>query len=291
MKIYTYEDRKKEPVYSKMLIAGFPGAGKTHLLYTLDPKKTVFIDLEAGDLTVKDWTGDYTLRPKTWQEMRDIAVFFGGPNPNAVEKLKYITEEEIPYSQEHYDRVVKDFGEIGAKMKEDCETLFIDSMSDASKLCKRYTDAHPTSITKNGEFNGIGSYGMTKEELYNIVDTFQKTREKNIIMLAQIGQKEDEYGKTHAYVDVEGSFKTTFPHMPDHVFYLEEVHDEDSSWRQIVTSGLKLKAKGLKLKTRVSGVLSEIERPDLGYLINKIKENKKIKEPKTEKKEEENGSK
>ena len=64
----------------KAVIFGKSGIGKTSLLMTLDPSTTLFIDLEAGDLAVEQWPGD-TIRPRTWEECRDLAVFIGGPNP------------------------------------------------------------------------------------------------------------------------------------------------------------------------------------------------------------------
>ena len=64
----------------KAAIFGKSGIGKTSLLWTLDPQTTLFIDLEAGDLAIEGWTGD-TIRPRTWEECRDFAVFIGGSNP------------------------------------------------------------------------------------------------------------------------------------------------------------------------------------------------------------------
>lgn len=275
MKIIKPEDRAQEPVYSKGLIVGLPGAGKTYLLKTLDPKSTLFIDFEAGDMTVKDFPVEYTLRPKTWEDLRDIAVFFCGVNENAKEELKYKEDKYIPYSKKHYDYVVEKYKDDFAGLKDNVKTIFIDSMTDASKLCKRYTDAHPTSETDKGKFNAMSSYGLTKEELYNLVDTFQKTRNMNIWMLAQIGSKTDEFGKEVFFVDMEGSFKSTFPYMPDHVFYIERVEKEGTSWRQMLTSGNVSFINGLKLKSRAD--LEAIERPDLTYLMEKIKAQKTIK--------------
>ena len=40
----------------------------------------LFVDLEAGDLAVKDWRGE-CVRPTTWPEFRDLVVFLAGPNP------------------------------------------------------------------------------------------------------------------------------------------------------------------------------------------------------------------
>ena len=60
----------------KAAIFGRSGIGKTSLLWTLDPGTTLFFDLEAGDLAIEGWSGD-TLRPRTWEECRDFAVFIG----------------------------------------------------------------------------------------------------------------------------------------------------------------------------------------------------------------------
>src|SRR5690606_33546767 len=64
----------------KGVIFGRSGIGKTSLLWTLNASTTLFLDLEAGDLAVEGLEID-TLRPRTWMECRDFAVFIGGPNP------------------------------------------------------------------------------------------------------------------------------------------------------------------------------------------------------------------
>ena len=74
---------------------GISGIGKTTLLWTLPSGETLFLDLEAGDLAVEGWPGD-TIRPRTWQECRDFAVFIGGANP--------ALRDDQPYSQAHYRR-------------------------------------------------------------------------------------------------------------------------------------------------------------------------------------------
>ena len=78
--IISADERLKETKGIKGCIFGKSGIGKTSLLWTLPAEKTLFFDLEAGDLAIEGWQGD-TIRPRTWQDCRDIAAFIGGPNP------------------------------------------------------------------------------------------------------------------------------------------------------------------------------------------------------------------
>lgn len=78
--IITADQRLAERRGVKGVLVGKSGIGKTSQLWTLKPTATLFFDLEAGDLAVEGWAGD-TIRPRTWQECRDFAVYIGGPNP------------------------------------------------------------------------------------------------------------------------------------------------------------------------------------------------------------------
>jgi len=80
MKIITADERMREKAGVKMLLVGPAKIGKTTQLRTLDPERTLFVDLEAGDLAVRDVRVD-ALRPQTWEQCRDLACFLTGPNP------------------------------------------------------------------------------------------------------------------------------------------------------------------------------------------------------------------
>ena len=81
MTIITADQRLAEKRGAKILIVGPTGVGKTSLLRTLDPTRTLFVDIEAGDLSVLDLAVD-TIRVDDWGAARDIACRIGGPNPS-----------------------------------------------------------------------------------------------------------------------------------------------------------------------------------------------------------------
>ena len=66
--IISADERLKETRVIKCCIFGASGIWKTILLLTLDPKTTLFFDLEAGDLAVEGWSGD-TIRPVSYTHL------------------------------------------------------------------------------------------------------------------------------------------------------------------------------------------------------------------------------
>ena len=123
MKIISAGERMAERGGIKAVILGPSGIGKTTLLKTLDAKTTLFFDLEAGDLAVEGWQGD-AIRPRTWDECRNLAALIAGPNP--------ALRPEQNYSQAHFDHVNSDGA---AATFEDYSTIFIDSITVAGRLC------------------------------------------------------------------------------------------------------------------------------------------------------------
>jgi hypothetical protein len=111
-----------------MLIVGPAKIGKTSLLRTVDPKRVLFIDLEAGDLAVKDVPVD-TLRPQTWEECRDLACVLTGPNPSL--------PATACYSAAHYEAVKPAFKDLAL---DKYDTFFIDSITVAGRLCFRWSE-------------------------------------------------------------------------------------------------------------------------------------------------------
>jgi ABC-type cobalamin/Fe3+-siderophores transport system ATPase subunit len=70
-RIILAADRTASPRGAKVVVLGPPGVGKTTQLRTLDLPSTLFVDVEAGDLSVQDVSVD-TFKPRTWSQCRDL---------------------------------------------------------------------------------------------------------------------------------------------------------------------------------------------------------------------------
>jgi ABC-type phosphate transport system ATPase subunit len=118
MKIIGANERLAEPRGVKALIVGPTGVGKTSLLRTLDPVRTLFVDIEAGDLSVQDVPVD-AIRVDDWPTARDLACRIGGPNSSF--------PPTACYSEAHYQAVGGALDNLDRY-----DTVFVDSITAAS---------------------------------------------------------------------------------------------------------------------------------------------------------------
>jgi len=127
MKIITGDERLAERRGAKALIVGPVGIGKTSLLRSLpDIAGTLFVDIEAGDLSVIDVPVP-TIRLDDWQAARNLACRIGGPNPSF--------PPTACYSPAHFEAV-------GGWLEglDQIKTLFIDSITALSRLSFRHAE-------------------------------------------------------------------------------------------------------------------------------------------------------
>lgn len=257
MKIIPASERLKESRGVKALIVGPAGIGKTSLLRTLDPSKTLFVDLEAGDLAVQDVNVD-TLRPQTWEDCRSLACFLSGPNP--------ALPPTAVYSQAHFDDVSAQFA--GTNLDK-YETYFIDSITVAGRLCFRWAEQQPESFTERGKKDVRGTYGLMGREMIAWLNQLQFCRGKNVIFVGILQKVVDEFNATHWELQIEGS-KTSkeLPGIVDQISTMQYVDFGDGKpVRALVCT--QPNQWNYPAKDR-AGRLEQIEQPHLGKWLAKL---------------------
>jgi hypothetical protein len=258
-KIITADERLAEQAGIKGVIFGSSKIGKTSLLWTLDPKNTLFLDLEAGGLSVQGWKGD-SIEVRKWTYARDLAAFIGGPNP--------ALRDDQPYSQAHYDAVLKEFGDPSQLSK--YKTLFVDSITVAGRLCFQWAKGQPQAFSeRSGRPDMRGAYGLHGQEMIGWLSQLQHTKGKNIWFVGLLDKKIDDFNRVQWAPQIEGA-KTglELPGIVDEVVSMVEmVKDDGSAYRAFVCQTPN--AWGYPAGDR-SGTLGLVEPPHLGKLMEKI---------------------
>ena len=180
MKIISAEERLGSDFGAKVMLLGESGIGKTSQLLTLDQEKTLFVNIEAGDLSVRNFKG-VTLETETWQDCKDIAVLLGGPNVS-------IVSENLSYGQTHYNNALKRFPNL-KDINNTYDNLFVDSISVASRLCFSWCEQQPDAETKGGTPNTLKIYGKLKTEMIQWATHLQHVKNKNVILVFLIKLK------------------------------------------------------------------------------------------------------
>ena len=256
--IITAAQRAKERTGVKLAMFGPFGVGKTWQLNTLPLDSTLFIDVEAGDLAVKDWAGD-TLRPKSWTEFRDIACYLGGAN--------VALPPEAPFSEAHFRHVCDVYGDPEQLAKYD--TYFVDSLTVLSRWCLAWAKTQPAAFSeRTGKPDMRGAYGLLAAELLGTLTHLQHARGKHVIYVAILDEKTDEFNRRYWSPQIEGGKTATeLPGIVDEVVTLAQVPGEDGTlFRAFVAHNGN--PYGFPAKDR-SGALDLLEPPDLGALIAK----------------------
>src|SRR3546814_20337755 len=88
LRIITAEERLSRKPKINVALFGPSGVGKTFQAQTLDPETTLFMDLEAGTLSLQNWRGDVidvhkeaaALGVHPWEFARALACLLCGPD-------------------------------------------------------------------------------------------------------------------------------------------------------------------------------------------------------------------
>jgi hypothetical protein len=287
MKIISADERLAETHYPKILIAGPAGIGKTSLLRTLSPveqKRTLFIDVEAGDLAVQDVPVS-AIRPEDgeswkWLDLRNLACLVSGPDASVPEGL--------PYSQQHYDKMVETYGQSIDLKKFDI--LFIDSITVAARLCLRWAMQQPEAFTDKGKVDTRGGYGLLGREMIMWLSRLQQTRGKAVVFVAILENAKDANGWPAWEIQMDGSKAgRELPGIVDQVIAMGMVphplgekkpEDAPDTVRAFLCTLEADNFVGFIPKDR-SGLLSAYERPDLSALFAKLTAKTSEQEPET----------
>lgn len=271
IKIIKADERQKLVPKINIALFGPSGVGKTTLARTLDPKSTLFVDLEAGTLAIQGWAGDVldvrataqALGAHPWEIARALALYVGGHDPS---------DTNGSYSKTAYEQVSALFGPHIDLSK--YKTVFVDSITVASRECFRWSQTQPDAMSeKTGKPDTRGAYGLLGREMIRWLTHLQHAPMSIIVVGILDGEKDDLNRWTYT-AQVEGS-KTgrELPGIFDQVMTLQNFKQEDGTlYRGIVCQ--QQNEWGYPAKDR-SGRLSLIEAPDLGAIMEKIRSGKR----------------
>ena len=263
-KIITADERMAGQGAIKGLIAGPSKVGKTSLLWTLDAPTTLFVNLEAGELSVQGWPGD-SIEVRTWEDARNLACFLGGPNP--------ALRDDQAYSKAHYAHVLNRYGDAGLLDK--YRTIFVDSITEAGRLCWQWCTGQPDAFSeKTGKPDTRGAYGLLGREMIAWLKQLQHAKNRNVWFVCLLDSKKDDFGRIVHDLQIEGS-KTglELPGIVDQVITMAELTaDDGKQFRAFVCT--RPNPYNYPAGDR-SCKLDQLEPPHLGKLMEKIKNSAK----------------
>jgi len=260
LRVIPTDKRLAEKSGAKILLIGPSGVGKTSTLRTLSAEmraSTAVFDIEAGLIAVSDLQFA-SVRPRTWDDCRNLACILGGPNP--------ALPATATYSEAHFNELMKD-DEL-AKLAS-YTTLFIDSLTGAGRLCFTWAEQQPEAFTDRGRKDLRAIYGLHARSMIGWLTQLQHARERTVIFTAVLERNTDELNISTWQPQIEGS-KTgrELPAIVDEIITMTWVDFGD---RKPVRAFVCTNPNpwGYPAKDR-SGRLEQLEPPNLGALLEKL---------------------
>ncbi len=123
-------------------------------------------------------------------------MFIGGPNP--------ALRKDQPYSEDHYQAICQKYGD--PKVLEKYDTVFIDSITVAGRLCFQWCKGQPEAHSdKTGKPDVRGAYGLHGREMIAWLTHLQHTRAKNVIFVGILDEKVDDFNRKVFVPQIDGS--------------------------------------------------------------------------------------
>jgi hypothetical protein len=149
------------------------------------------------------------------------------------------------------------------------ESLFIDSITVAGRLCFQWCQQQPEARSdRTGKLDTRAAYGMHGREMMAWLTHLQHIRDRNVIFVGILDEYTDDYGRKQYALQIEGS-KTgkELPGIVDEVITMAVLGGENGPYRAFVCDALN--EWGYPAKDR-SGRLDTLEEPHLGKLLSKM---------------------
>jgi hypothetical protein len=198
-------ERMAERKGVKLLLLGKSGIGKTTRLKDLDPATTLVPRHRGGRLC--PWRiGRAT--PSVRRPGRRAAT----SSCSSLARTNPCLPESA-FSQAHYDHVIEKFGD--ATQLDRYQTFFLDSITQLSSQCFAWCKAQPGAVSdRSGKPDLRAAYGLLGQEMIGALTHLQHARGKNVIFVAILDERLDDFNRKVFVPQIEGS-KTSFE-LPGH---------------------------------------------------------------------------
>lgn len=287
--IITADERLAKKSKVNVAIFAPSGWGKTYQARTLDPEKTLFVDLEAGTLALNGdkedgsdaWRGStINVREEAakigvhpWEFARALVCLLGGADPAAAPGSPYAADMLATYEAAIAPRDVFD----------GYDTVFFDSITVASRLAFSWAKRQPEAVSeKTGKPDNRGAYGLLGQEMVTWLTQAQHIASKSVIVVGILDETVDDFSRRVFAPQIEGGkagrelagiFDQIITGAMFDVSSGSPVMDSKGTERGFVCH--LQNPFGVPAKDR-SGRLAMIEAPDLGAILKKIQNGPRV---------------